>query len=559
MSPQHLQLFPKKFPRLLTEGSAKRLFQPRSGVRISRGRRLHDVGTALTHKRIICTICPMVRSCSASTGLKWGAPFGAERQRVSLLRVVWEAQAHYTAAMRILIAIAALAGWALDSSSATAADYPNRTIVVICPWAAGGGTDRVARFVADQLQRELGQPVVVQNQEGGSGTKGHTAGARARPDGYTITLGTFELSTMRAMGISDLTYRDFLPLMQVNADAAAIIIRNDAPWQSLADLLVDIRRRPGQVKMSGTAAGGAWDLARAGLLLEAGLAIDSVVWVPSQGSAPSLVELLGGHVDAVCCSIPEAQSQLDAHQARVLCVMTRQRPPEHPDLQTTHESGVAWEAVGWRGLFLPKGTPPPIHDLLAGKFQRIVQSQAYADFMAKNGFGIVIRTGDDFTAFLDEQEHRWQPVVEAAGYAPADGRPRVVTTSDPGPWLFPGVLTMGLVAGTALVLGRGIWQRMRLPLPRDAAAPAGSWRRFWREPSKVNVVLLVCGLVLYVAAIPALGFFASTQIFATLLMIRLGVAWWRALLIAAGMLLVVYLLFVRQFSVVLPTSPWWNS
>ena len=459
--------------------------------------------------------------------------------------------------MRHLIA-AALTALSFHPGQAIAADYPNRTIVVICPWAAGGGTDRVARFLADQLQRELGQPVVVQNQTGGSGASGHTAGARARPDGYTLTLGTFELSTMRAMGISDLTYRDFLPLMQVNADPAAIIVRRDAPWQSLADFLADIRRQPGRVKMSGTATGGAWDLARAGLLLEAGLPIDSVVWVPSQGSAPSLVELLGGHVDAVCCSIPEAQSQLDAQQARVLCVMTRQPLPEHPGLQTTHEGGVAWEALGWRGLFLPKGTPPPIRDLLAGKFQRIVQSQAYADFMAKNGFGVAIRTGDDFTDFLAEQEHRWQPVVEAAGYAPEDGRPRVATTSDPGPWLFPAALALGLVAGTALVVGRGMWQRIRLPLPRDAAGPADSWRYFWRKAHKLNVVLLVCGLVLYLAAIPSLGFFVSTQLFATLLLMRLGQAWWRAALIAAGMLLVVYVLFVWQFGVVLPTSPWWN-
>jgi tripartite-type tricarboxylate transporter receptor subunit TctC len=459
---------------------------------------------------------------------------------------------------QVLIAVALLPCLVFVSSPAAAADYPNRTIVVICPWAAGGGTDRVARFLADQLQRELGQPVVVQNQTGGSGASGHTAGARARPDGYTITLGTFELSTMRAMGISDLTYRDFLPLLQVNADPAAIIVRQDAPWQSLADLLADIRRRPRELKMSGTAAGGAWDLARAGLLLEAGLPIDSVVWVPSQGSAPSLVELLGGHVDAVCCSIPEAQSQLEAGQLRVLCIMADQPPPEQPNLPTTQESGIVWEAVGWRGLFLAKGTPPEIRELLADKFQRIVQSQAYADFMAANGFGIAVRTGDDFTAFLDQQERRWQPVVEAAGYAPEDGRPRVVTTSDPGPWLFPRALAICLVCGTALVVGRGVWQRIRLPLPRDAAAPAESWRYFWQKPHKLNVVLLVCGLVLYLAAMPSLGFFVSTQVFATVLMMRLGQAWWRAALIAAAMLVVVYVLFVRAVDVVLPMSPWWN-
>lgn len=462
--------------------------------------------------------------------------------------------------MRALSLAVAVALWfaAAGPLPTNAADFPNRTIVVICPWAAGGGTDRVARFLADQLQRELRQPVVVQNQTGGSGASGHAAGARARPDGYTITLGTFELSTMRAMGISDLTYRDFLPLMQVNADPAAIIVRSDAPWQSLADLLGELRRRPGELKMSGTAAGGAWDLARAGLLHQAELPIDSVVWVPSQGSAPSLVELLGGHVDAVCCSIPEAQSQLEAGQLRVLCVMTLQPPAEDPTLRTTLDDGVLWEAVGWRGLFLPMGTPADVREVLAAALARVVRSPAYAEFMAQNGFGITIRSGEDFTAFLDEQERRWQPVVVAAGYAPLDGRPRVVTSSDPGPWFFPLALAGCLVIGCGLLVGRNVWQRIRLQLPCDVTKPAGSWRKLWRDPGTINYLLLVGWLVIYLAAIPWLGFFLSTQMFATILMVRLGQTWWRALLLATGMLLVVYVLFVWQFRVVLPTSPWWN-
>jgi tripartite-type tricarboxylate transporter receptor subunit TctC len=371
-------------------------------------------------------------------------------------------------------------------------------------------------------------------------------------------MGTFELSTMRAMGISDLTYRDFQPLMQVNADPAAIIVRSDAPWQALADLLVDIRSRPGQLKMSGTAAGGAWDLARAGLLLEAELPIDSVVWVPSQGSAPSLVELLGGHVDAVCCSIPEAQSQLEAGQLRVLCVMSARRLPDFPGVPTAQEQGIDWEAVGWRGLFLPTGTPPAVRDLLAAKLDGIVHSPAYQEFMAKNGFGIVIRPADEFTIFLDDQARRWQSVVAAAGYAPVGGRSQVVTSSDPGPWSFPAALAGLLVIGCCAICMRTLWLRIRLPLRRDAVAPANPWRRFWRDPGQLNVVLLVGCLVIYLAAIPWLGFFACTHLFATVLMIRLGQPWWRAILLTAGMLLVVYVLFVWQFRVVMPTSPWWN-
>lgn len=452
-----------------------------------------------------------------------------------------------------LLLAAALAG-----CQDRAGEYPSRTVVIVCPWAAGGGTDRVARFLADQLQRELGQPVVVQNQTGGSGASGHVAGARARPDGYTITMGTFELSTMRAMGISDLTYRDFQPLAQVNADPAAIFVRTDAPWRSLAEFLSDVRTRPGELKMSGTAAGGAWDLARSGLLLAADLPVESIVWAPSQGSAPSLVELLGGHIDAVCCSLPEAQSQLEAGQLRVLCVMAAQRLPDYPQVPTAKEGGIDWEAVGWRGLLLPKRTPKDVRNLLDERLTRVLESDAYQEFMAKNRFGITISHGDEFTAFLDEQERRWGEVIESAGYAARGGPARVVTSSDPGPWFFPAALTVGLLIGTCLVGVATTWRKIRLQRPAEALAAKGSWLRFAGERGKLDVVLLLVALAVYLTVMPWLGFFPSTLVLSTLLMARLGVRWWLALLLSVALLLMVYVLFVWQFRVVLPQSGGWG-
>jgi tripartite-type tricarboxylate transporter receptor subunit TctC len=462
------------------------------------------------------------------------------------------------------LAIAALAQ--PSSAQQSASDYPNRMIVVICPWAPGGGTDRVARFLADQLQRELGKPVVVQNQTGGSGATGHTAGAQARPDGYTLTLGTFELSTMRAMGVANLSYRDFQPLLQVNADPAAIIVRSDAPWQSLTELLAEVRAKPGTLKMSGTAAGGAWDLARAGLLLAADLPTDAVVWIPSQGSAPSLVELLGGHVDAVCCSIPEAQSQLEAGQLRILSVLARERVAEYPDARTAIDEGIDWEAVGWRGLFLPPETPDEVRDLLTEKLVQITGSAAYREFMAQNGFGITVRTGDDFREFLEGQEARWTPVVEAAGYSAQVGQSQAVSSADPGPWFFPRLLAIGLFAGL-VVLGGAELMRARRSAARVSQSKVlpGQSTEIVAESSAAGPLLsreaclLVAGVVVYVGAIPWLGFFPSTMLFAALLMIRQRLPWWQAILLSAAMLAIVYLLFVQQFRVVLPAGAWWAN
>jgi tripartite-type tricarboxylate transporter receptor subunit TctC len=301
--------------------------------------------------------------------------------------------------------------------SGASKDYPHKPITLICPWAAGGGTDRLSRFMADQLQRDLGQPVVVVNRTGGSGAVGHSAGANARPDGYTITMATFELSTMHWMGISPLTWEDFTPVAQLNADAAAIIVRKDSPFASVDEMLEFIRANPRKLTMSGTATGGAWDLARAGFLLAAGLPVNSVIWAPTQGAAPALVDLLGGHIDVVCCSVPEAASQIASGELVVLAVMSPERLEEFPEIPTVKELGVEWEAVGWRGLALPKGTSEEVVGALNEACQRIIMSEPYEDFMRKNGFAIQARGPAEFARFLEEQDAQWRPVIEAAGYA----------------------------------------------------------------------------------------------------------------------------------------------
>ena len=298
-----------------------------------------------------------------------------------------------------------------DNSSQKTTNYPRRSVTIICPWGVGGGTDRISRYFADSLRRELGKPFVVVNKTGGSGVLGHSSGANARPDGYTITTITAELNTMHQMGLTKLTYENYIPLLQMNADAAAIIVRHDAAWKTLAEFLDHVRDQPGQIKMSGTAAGGTWDLARVGMLQAAGLNKDSTKWVPTQGAASSLTELLGGHLDAVCCSVPEAAQQIADGQLRVLAVMSDERLTKYPDIPTVKESGTNWSAVGWRGLALPNDTPDEIVAVLSAACRKIVESKQYKEYMEKEGFGITIRHTDDFASFLKEQDAQWGPVV----------------------------------------------------------------------------------------------------------------------------------------------------
>ena len=244
-------------------------------------------------------------------------------------------------------------------ASATAqAQYPQRPIQLIVPWGAGGGTDATARIIGSLLEKDLKQPVNVVNRTGGSGVVGHDAIAKATPDGYTIGLITVEITMMHHVGLTALTYKDYTPIGLVNADPAAINVRADSPYKSVKDLLAAIKANPGKMKASGTGQGGIWHLAIAGLLKEQGIDPNALPWVPSNGAAPGMQDMIAGGVDVVPCSIPEARPMIDAGKARALVIMDAKPPALYPNVPTLKkELGTNWEIAAWRVIAAPKGIP----------------------------------------------------------------------------------------------------------------------------------------------------------------------------------------------------------
>src|SRR5213079_2893488 len=198
------------------------------------------------------------------------------------------------------------------AAAAAHAQYPQRPVQLIVPWGAGGGTDATARIIASLLERELKQPINVVNRTGGSGVVGHQAIASAPPDGYTIGLITVEIGMMHWQGLTEISGASYTPIGLVNADPAGVEVRADAPYKDVKDLVAAVKANPGKFKASGTGQGGIWHLALAGLLKDQGLDPAAVPWVPSNGAAPGLQDLVSGGVEVVPCSIPEARSLIDA-------------------------------------------------------------------------------------------------------------------------------------------------------------------------------------------------------------------------------------------------------
>jgi tripartite-type tricarboxylate transporter receptor subunit TctC len=300
-------------------------------------------------------------------------------------------------------------------TGAEAAWAANRPVQLICPWAAGGGTDRVARMVGILLEKELGQPVTVVNRTGGGGAVGHTAGATAAPDGHTLTIVTVELAMMHWMGLTPLTYKEFTPVTLVNIDAAGVQVAENSEWKTLKQLLDYVKANPGKAKASGTAKGGIWDLARAGLLKTAGISVDAMPWVPSTGAATGLQELVAGGVQVVTASLVEGRSLIDAKKVRALANMAEARDPVFPDVPTTKELGYNVAMGAWRGFALPKGTSPEITDVYSKAMDKIVKSKEFVDFMKGGPFGILYKPAAEFGKFLAEQDATFEVLMKEAG------------------------------------------------------------------------------------------------------------------------------------------------
>jgi tripartite-type tricarboxylate transporter receptor subunit TctC len=314
---------------------------------------------------------------------------------------------------RALVALVALA-----AASVAMAAYPDRPITFVVPWGAGGGTDGTARYFATMMEKELGQPVNVVNRTGGSGVVGHSAIAQAPADGYTVGMITVEITMMHWQGLTELGPASYTPIALVNSDPAGFTVRADSPYKSVKDVIDAAKANPGKLKASGTGQGGIWHLALAGLLDDLKIPQTAIPWVPSQGAAPAMQDLVAGGIDLVTCSLPESRALIEAGKAKPLAIMADQRAALFPDVPTMQQAiGVNYSVAAWRGIAGPKGLPADVTTKLIATVKKIAESKEWKDFAAKQGYGTAWAPGAEFATFMAKGDAAMGKTMKAVGLA----------------------------------------------------------------------------------------------------------------------------------------------
>ncbi|MSQ70374.1 MAG: tripartite tricarboxylate transporter substrate binding protein [Betaproteobacteria bacterium] len=295
--------------------------------------------------------------------------------------------------------------------------FPTRPITVVVPFAPGGIADITARPLAPPMAKALGQNVVIENRAGAGGAIGHAYLARARPDGYTLMMA---LSSVVIIPESEkvsgrqpsYTMSQFAPIALVSADPTVLLVRADAPWKTVRELIEDARRNPGKISYSTSGLYGTTHTAQEMLWQAAGV---KLLHVPYNGGGPSMTALLASQVDITAQAPGVASPHVKGGKVRMLGGWGAQRIKAMPDLPTMKEQGFEVEFYIWSGLFAPAGTPPEVLAKLRAAVRESVQDSGFRTAMAGMDTPINHLDGADFEAFLDIDAKRLAEVVKRMG------------------------------------------------------------------------------------------------------------------------------------------------
>jgi len=320
--------------------------------------------------------------------------------------------------MNRLFAIAAAALLAL-TASAGAQDFPNRTMTMVIPFAAGGPTDLLGRVIAQRMGEILKQTVVVENVGGAGGMTGSKRVADAKADGYTFVLGTVGTHAQGQTLYKHPLYNastDFAPVALIAEVPIVLIVRKDLPVNNLQEFVAYAKANQAKMQFGSAGAGSATHLGC--VVLNTAMGTPGITHVPYKGTGPAMQDLIGGRIDYLCEIISTAKPQIDGGNVKAIAIMTKTRSSVEPKVPTTVEQGLDVQAYTWNAVFLPKGTPEAVVNKLNAAIVQAMNTPAVRERL--EGFGAQVVSDDRATPaylgqFVKSEIEKWAAPIKASG------------------------------------------------------------------------------------------------------------------------------------------------
>ena len=316
--------------------------------------------------------------------------------------------------MAVLASVAMLA----TQASAQDANYPNRPVHIIVCVPAGGGVDTVTRFIAEKLEKMLGQPVVVENRSGAGGNIGAEVVFKSDPDGYTLLASQPAPITVNPLLYKGISFdpTKFEPVAIMTIIPNVLLVREDFPAKTAQEFMAYAKANPGKINYASQGIGTTSHLTAALLEHLAGIKLQHV---PYKGTAPALTDLISGHVDMMFSELASAKKFSDAGRARILAVATKQRLPQLPNVPTFEELGVkGFESITWNAISAPPKTPRAIVAKLNEAIEDVLASPEAKAHFAKINAQLASGSPAQATAFIEKETKTWGGVIKQAGIQP---------------------------------------------------------------------------------------------------------------------------------------------